>query len=204
MKTRLSLRKTAYPTKAELQPFINGHNKISSGHTDDHSEVAMDPLSSRVPFNSETIRLGLEYREAFPTLLQARMADARDFFLQEITPFMLACSNGLQDAQDIMESAFNEKADVANVFGKIEDAVHLALNIKILNFAKNFAGLDAVASRQFLTLAFAHELKTNEDVTAKLLSMLKLTETAVKRATVKKPEPVETPTKPVRKTKKGA
>lgn len=173
-KTRLKLRTTAYPSRADLQPFINGHEKLTHGHVDENSPVALEAMSSRVPINEQAIKLGKAYREVLPTLLKDKLDLTRNFFLNEIAPYLLACSNGLQDARDVLVAAFEEEADVDPLFAKIENAVGLAMDIRILNFAKTMTGLSETEARQFMTIAFSKELKTNEDITGKLLDMLSL------------------------------
>lgn len=196
-KRLLKLRTTPYPSKEDLKPFINGHEELTKGKAEDHTVAEIDPLSSLTPVNQESIRLGKKYREELPAVLESKIERTRQFFLNEIAPYLLACSNGLQDAKDVMESAFNEEADVQPLFNKIENAVSLAMDIRILHFAKEIAGLSEIEAKQFMVIAFSKELNTNEDITAKLLEMLassspeperkKMTKRiAVKRA-VKKP-----------------
>lgn len=174
MPTKLKFRKTPYPTVEELQPFINGHEKLSKASPDETALSQLDPLSSRVPANAEIIRLGEAYRKEFPTLVSDHLTKVREFFLREITPYLLACSNGLQDAQDILQVAFDESPQAENLFSKIENAVGLALDIRILSFVKSFTGLNEEEAKQFVLLAFSKELKTHDNTTAKLLEMLSL------------------------------
>lgn len=174
MPTRLKLRKTPYPTREELRPFINGHEKLTSASPDETNSSEMGPLSSRVPANAETIRLGLKYRGEVPELISEKLTATREFFLREITPYLLACANGLQDSQDILQSAFEESPDTDNLFSKIENAVGLALDIRILNFAKTFTNLSEEESKQFLFMAFSKELKHNDTLSNHLSELLAL------------------------------
>ena len=202
-KKNVVFRRSPYPTVQEMQPFINSHERITHGHVDSKSAVELNPLSSLVPVNADALRMGTEYRDALPPMLLGKIEASRKFFLNEMAPFLLGCANGLQDAQDVLRVALQEDTDVQGWFRKIEVSLDLAMTVKIMNFSKKFAGLDAQEEKQFMTLAFANELKTNEDMATKLLAMIKAQDTkaAAKRPAkevVAKPE-VKVPAKPAAK-----
>lgn len=161
---KLKFRNTPYPTAEELKPFINSHQKISNASNDELKHTPLDALSSRVPSNLESIKASEQFRKDLPEYLKGKMTSVKDFFLKDVTPYLLATSNALQDTADILELTFEEPADTAALFAKVENAIGLAMDVKILNFAKNFVGLDAYEAQQFLLMAYSKELKSSESI----------------------------------------
>ena len=180
----LKLRTTPYPTREQLQPFINSHEKLTNGTKDETSPVELDPLSSRIPFNAETLRRGEAYRSELPQLLDDRMHLTQEFFLKDVSPYLLACANGLQNAHDVLRSALQEdNVEVDHLFSKIENAVGLAMDVRILNFAMRLADLNREESRQFLLLSMSKEMKMGEDTISTLMKeVLKLKGTPEEKA----------------------
>ena len=157
-----------------VQPFINTHKRISSGAV--KSSLVEDPLSSRDPFNKVNLELGEDYRGRLPKLLQSNIVEVRDFFLREIAPLILACSNGLQDATDILEVALGEKPDTAMLQSKINNTLRLAIDLKIASFISKFAGLSAELDSQLKLVLMSHSLKSNDLIKTLLSEMQPLSD----------------------------
>lgn len=169
---RLVLRTTAYPSIEDLQPFINGHQKINNANSNEKSAVDLPEMSSLIPVNAENLRISKEYRKQLPLLMNNKLELTQNFFLHEVAPSLLALSNGLQDAKEILETTLDEKSDTDNLFHKIENAVGLALDVKIMNFAISVIGLDVKEAKEFKLLAFSKEMgSTNENLIGQLLKV---------------------------------
>lgn len=173
-KTRLLLRNTAYPTTAELQPFINGHMKIDAANSNEKSAVDLPAMSSLIPVNAENLRISKEYRKQLPSLMKGKLELMQNFMLHEIAPTLLAVANGLQDSKEILEATFEEATDTNGVFARIEDAVSRALDVKIMNFVIGVTGLEPKEVAEFKLLSLSKEMGSNENLVGQLFAMLKV------------------------------
>lgn len=187
-----------------MKPFINQHERISSESTDSLNTAEIGPLSSTVPFNAELIALGNNYRESAPSLLLDKIQQTRDFILQDIAPVLLAVQSGMQDSEDILETAFEEKPDLDAIFMRIQHVVRQAVDVRITSFAQHITGLSKAEANQFVLMSMSKDLKSHEGI-AGLLSQI---QEVVHPTTPRKKVPVKRkprlPRKPVAAARKQA
>lgn len=110
------------------------------------------------PVNEEALKLGKVYRGKLPGLIGDNMLLVRDFFLSEIAPLLLASSNGIEDAKEILANALEEDPAVLKYSRRLESMVDLALDIKMSAFVASVCGLTTEQSR-----LLSHQLFNKEN-----------------------------------------
>lgn len=144
-------------SEEDTKPFIVAHEKLNDPYKELDKEDGFDPLSSKVPVNKEFIELGDQLREALPSLMKKKVLGMRNFFLKELAPILLASSNGLMDANEILKNALDEDPETKPYFNRLEAMLNVALEVRMLDFVSDFAGLNS-SQRQMLTyLLFSKE-----------------------------------------------
>jgi hypothetical protein len=99
---------------------------------------------------------------------------SREFFLTEIAPLVLGISNGLQDAKEILERAFEEPADTQHLFASIEDSMQKAILAKIISFVQDYSSLKDSEKAMHTLLHMLKENTGNVDTQSLLLKMLSI------------------------------
>ena len=134
-------------------------------------QVPIDPMSTNVPLNRELMKKGAELRKKFPELLEGRMTAMREFFLTELAPILLASSNGLEDAGEILKNALEEDVDVRPYFTRLERMLDVALEVRMADFICQFAGLSAPQRKVLTYLLFSKDTSNGLPI-SKILSAM--------------------------------
>lgn len=145
------------PNATDWKPFIDSHEKLNDPFSREADASLEGELSTRTPLNKELLRLAEEYRLQLPSLMEANIGEVRTFFLTEIAPLLLATSNGLQDAKEVLAAALEEEPAVSSYFSRIEKAVDVAVEVKILNFVTKISRLGPQLRNQFLLMTLSKE-----------------------------------------------
>lgn len=167
MKIRVKTPRKPVPT----QPFLDPSKTEEEQYTPPgESAVAIDPMSSIKPVNLEMLDLGKKLRKKLPSLLEDKITDMRDFFLTELSPLMLAASNGLEDAQEALQNALGEETDSSIYVRRIERMLDVAVDIRILAFLSEYIGMTDAEKQLFTYLVFNKE--SSSDSKERLSKML--------------------------------
>lgn len=181
MKTK---RMVKPPKGDDPKPFIIEHERLNKPESREF--LVDDPLSSNIPANQANLELAEEYRKALPKMLDKRIPAVRDFLLGILAPLSLGMTNGLADAQDVLSAALGEEVDVSPYTSRLEELMHVGLEVKMVSFVQDLLKLSPDESQRFLLKVFSKDLK-NEDLASVVSKMLALADKS-------------TPTRPAVKT----
>lgn len=160
---KISLRVTR-PEDTSNKPFIGEPIRVKIPGV----EVSKEPVNKEILLQTKRVK-----RE-MPEMLSGHICDARDFFLNELAPMLIGMSNGLQDAKEILEGAFDEVADTQHLFTMLEDSLQKAVLVKSVSFIQKYADLNTQESNLHTLLHMLKENTGHVDTEALLLKVLQL------------------------------
>lgn len=167
------LSKTFTLTKSkdqfQFKPFIEEQEKLNDTFRTEADASLAGTMSVRAPLNKAIIKAAEHYRDQLPDLLRENLASVRAFFLNELAPLLLATSNGLLDAKEVLTVALEEEPAVSLYFNRIEKAVDAAVEVKIRSFVSKLAGLTSEQNQQFLLVTLSKEPNANNEHLSRLL-----------------------------------
>jgi hypothetical protein len=106
------------------------------------------------PVNLPLLELVKTYKANLPLVLKPKVEKAREFFLNEIVPTVLAVSNGMQDGVDVARGALEDEPDASAYVNAMNQMVSTALRVKMANFTRQVCNLNQQESEVFLDLIF--------------------------------------------------
>lgn len=155
---RLTLTLPEKNPARDLLPYVKTQDALNDPFRPGADEGIGDPLSTRVPVNRQALKQAELYRKQLPLMMEARIDAMRDFFLNEVAPVLLATTNGLADAKEVLTNALGEEPSVQSYFSRIERAMDLALEVRIWHFISDTLQLDPAMKREFLLMSISKEV----------------------------------------------
>lgn len=124
----------------------------------------------RAPINQPLISRANQYKTDLPPLVRENIKRVQEFFLVEVLPFMMAVSNGLDDATDIAKLALEEEPQALAFKKFVVQVTNEAIKAKTVNFIQSLAELNPQEERMFkLAYLSISGVLQNGDTTQALL-----------------------------------
>ena len=109
------------------------------------------------PSNQDTLLRTKSYEAELPVLLATKIEKAREFYLKELVPLVIALQTGLQDGHDTLKAVVGEDPDSTPYFRVAQQLLSDAVIAKTAHFIGDYAALSPAEWQHYLTLQFQNK-----------------------------------------------